>query len=282
MPSLGHVGVDVGGQGQVDHAADRGAGQVVGGEGQGAGAGAADQHVGTWPGRCASSDSGTARPPTAAASSWARARVRLTQVTVGAGRSRGTDGQPGHGAGPDDQHPLAGQRAALVGEQPVRHADQGASRAADAGLGLHPLADPERLLEQGVERGADGALTLGQRERVLDLAEDLALPDHHRVQAGGDGEGVGHRTLVEVDRAAGLQLGHRQPAGLGERVGGVGQRAVEAGDRGVDLGAVAGGQDHRLVDVLAGQQLVAELGRRPPRPGPARPGGRPRSTCGRR
>ena len=38
---------------------------------------------------------------------------------VGAGRGGGPGGQAGHGPGADDQHPAAGERAALVGQQPV-------------------------------------------------------------------------------------------------------------------------------------------------------------------
>ena len=82
---------------------------------------------------------------------------------VRAGRGGRTRGQPGHGAGADDQHPTAGQVAALGGEQLVRRGDQRAAGRADAGLGLDPLADPDGLLEQGVEDGADGALGLAQR-----------------------------------------------------------------------------------------------------------------------
>ena len=52
-------------------------------------------------------------------------------------------------------------------------ADQRLAGPVDAGLGVGPLADPQRLLEQVVEQPAGGVQLLRQRERVLDLAEDL-------------------------------------------------------------------------------------------------------------
>ena len=51
---------------------------------------------------------------------------------------------------------------------------------------------------------------------------------------------------------------------------------MEAGDRGVDLDPVAGGEDHRLADVRLADQAVedaGQVGRRPPRAAPAWPPG---------
>ena len=96
-------------------------------------------------------------------------------------------------------------------------------------------------------------------QRVLDLAEDLTLPDHQRVQTGGDREEVRDRTLVEVDRATVLQLGDTRLRPVRRVGGGVVEAAVEPGHRGVDLGAVAGGQHDRLVDVVRIEQRPGQL-----------------------
>ena len=194
--------------------------------------------------------------------------MRSGQGSVGAAdlrarRGGGPGGQTGHGARADHQHPATRELAAILGQQLVRRTDQRAPRAADPGLGLHPLAHPERLLEQGVQDGAHGAVVLAHGQRVLHLAEDLALPDHDRVEPGRHGEGVGDGAFVEVHRAAGLQVHHRQAGQIGERVGRIVQGAVEARHRRVELGAVAGGEHHRLIDVLGTDELIGEFGRGP-------------------
>ena len=75
---------------------------------------------------------------------------------------------------------------------------EGAARSM-LGLGVSALADAQRLLEERVERRPDGAVLLAEAQRVAGLAEDLALPEDHRLQAGRDAEEVGHRALVVVD-----------------------------------------------------------------------------------
>src|SRR5476651_2070122 len=64
---------------------------------------------------------------------------------------------------------------------------------ADLGGAAHFLGDREAALEQLVQIGAQAARLVGGADGVLDLAEDLRLAQHHRVQPGGDAEGVAHR-----------------------------------------------------------------------------------------
>ena len=79
------------------------------------------------------------------------------------------------------------------------HADQGRRSAVDVGLGVGALADPQRLLEEHVEGGSDGAELLAEPQGLAGLAEDLALADGHRVQPGRDLEQVRDRAVVVVD-----------------------------------------------------------------------------------
>jgi hypothetical protein len=52
----------------------------------------------------------------------------------------------------------------------------------------HFLGDRERALEQLVQRAAERARLVGLAHRLLHLAQDLRLAEHHRVEAGGDAE----------------------------------------------------------------------------------------------
>ena len=105
-----------------------------------------------------------------------------------------------------------------------------------------------------VEGGADGADLLAGAERLAGLAEDLALAERHRVEAGGDLEQVRDRAVVVVDVEV---RQHRLGALAGpvdEQPGDLLDAAVEAVDVGVDLEPVAGRDDRRLGDVLAARR----------------------------
>ena len=208
--------------------------------------------------------SGAARPAYSAASRSARSRVRLTTTTSAAPRrDDGRGGQPGHRAGADHERPACRRRRRPWRRGPVEGgADQGRRGAVDVGLGAGALADPQRLLEQHVERRADGAELLAEPQRVAGLAEDLALADGHRVEPGGDLEQVGDGAVVVVD----VEVRQHRLGGLAgpldEQPGDLLDAAVEAVDVGVDLEPVAGGDDGRLGDVLAGGDVVRSAWRR--------------------
>ena len=127
-------------------------------------------------------------------------------------------------------------------------------------LCVHPLADAQRLLRQLVQRPPDRARGVRGGVGGAQLAEDLRLADHHRVEPGGDGEQVLHgRTRVVHVEVLG-ELGQRQRGVPAQHGGDVGEAAVEGVDDRVDLDAVAGRQHHHLGDVAAAQHLVEQLG----------------------
>ncbi len=121
----------------------------------------------------------------------------------------------------------------------------------DAGLAAGPLAVAQGVAEQQVERGARRPFALGDLPRRADLAEDLALAEHGRVEPGGDLEQVGHRAVVVLAVEVRRELVDAEVAELAQEVADVGVGAVEALGDDVDLGAVARGQDHRLAEVVA-------------------------------
>ena len=90
-----------------------------------------------------------------------------------------------------------------------------------------------------MQQAAEGARRFGGARRLLHLAEDLRLADHHRIEPRGDAEGVAHRLLVGQGIEVLLQVRGaetmivRQP--LRELV------RFLPGD--IELGAVAGRED---------------------------------------
>ena len=118
------------------------------------------------------------------------------------------------------------------------------------------LADAERLLEEGVERRADGGLGLRAVQRLADLAEDLALAEDHRVQAGGDREQVRDGGVVVVHVHVLHELVPVEVGVLGEESRHLFDGAVEALGLHVDLDPVARGDDRRLGD---GRRLEGAL-----------------------
>ena len=117
---------------------------------------------------------------------------------AGSGARRDGHGQAGHRAGTDDDDVLAGEVAHVVGGPGERGLDQARRDPVDVGLGVRALAHAQGLLEQRVQRRADGGGVLADAQRLAGLAEDLALAEHHRVEAGRDVEEVGDGAVVVV------------------------------------------------------------------------------------
>ena len=122
------------------------------------------------------------------------------------------------------------------------------------------LATLKAWLKSGCRCGPDRLARLGQREGVLHLAEDLRLAEHHRVEAGGDAEGVAHgvarpgacraatRPSVEVDAALPAQVAERQRPRLARRLG-----------HAVHLHPVAGREHDHLAQHVARLQVAEQL-----------------------
>ena len=214
----------------------------------------------TGPAKAASSLSGIARASYCAARRIACSGVRLaTTIEAAPARDAVAHRQAGHRAGTDHEHVLAGEVADVLGRAGQRGGDDARSHPVDVGLGVRALADAQGLLEQHVERGADGAGLLADAQRLAGLAQDLALAEHHRVQPGGDVEQVRDRAVVVVHVEVRQHLVGRLAGALADHPRDRLDAAVEAVDVGVDLGAVAGGEHRRLGDVLALGDLADQL-----------------------
>ena len=95
--------------------------------------------------------------------------------------------------------------------------------------------------------------------RLAHLAEDLALADDHRVEPGGHAEQVRDRGVVVVRVEEVGELVGVDARRVGEEVAHVLHRRVEQRGVGVDLGAVARGEQHDLGEVLAPRERLERL-----------------------
>ena len=157
-------------------------------------------------------------------------------------------GEGCHGARAKDQRGLAAQVFGVEALQGLVEGEghHGGAGLVDIGLGVDALAGPQRGLRQRVDARADRALLRGGLVGAAHLADDLLLAYHHGIQAGGHGHqvlgrGVG---IAHVEVVAQLLLSHA--GNLGEHAHDFLHAGVEGVGDGVDLHAVAGGDDHGL------------------------------------
>ena len=221
------------------------------------GAGAADHDVGGGQLARAAPRAAAARPPSAAASSLGLfERAAAEDGGPRAAADQRSRGQLAHLARAHQQDVLVLQLAEDLARQLDRHVRDGHRVVADAGLRARPLGRGQRPVAQRVQGAAQRARLLRGVVGLLHLAQDLRLAHHHGLEAGRDAERVPDR------------LRPRQPVDASPSV--AGGAAVEAHEEGLDhlgrigrrsrafvrrrarpavhLDAVAGGEDHRLVE----------------------------------
>ena len=161
-------------------------------------------------------------------------------------------------AGADDQHPCAVEAAEDVAGQLDDGVAERHRAGGDPGLRARPPAGGDGGLEQSPQHRAGRPHVLGQRRRLLDLAEDLRLAEHHRSEAAGHRQQVARRLAVALDV---------EPPVLGRLRRPLDEDAGEAGAVGlfvvarhqVEFGAVAGRQQAGLGHLLARQQVDQRL-----------------------
>ena len=107
---------------------------------------------------------------------------------LGAGAVQVLRRQLAHLARADDHHRMALQRAENLARQFHRRVADRDRHLPDAGLRAHSLGDAESARENLFEQPADRAFGLGDRVGALELAQNLRLADHHRIEAGRHAE----------------------------------------------------------------------------------------------
>ena len=129
----------------------------------------------------------------------------------------------------------------------------------DAGFGAGTFPRLDGMTEQLRQELRGGAFVHRRFPCVTDLAEDLALADDHRVEAGCNGEEVRHRRVVVVRVEVLGQLVERSARVRREELGDVTDRGMEARAAGVDLRSVARREHDDLEQVLASGEIVQHL-----------------------
>ncbi len=172
------------------------------------------------------------------------------RLRVPGGEVRG--GEIDHLAGADQQQVLVGERRVdALGELDRRRGHRN-RRAADVGVASHVLRHRERALEKAVEDQAQSARRFGAAHRLLHLAENLRLAEHHRIEPAGDAKGVRDRAIlrqrvdIRMERLGGHPVEALQPA--------LDRRGFGGAE--IDLGPVAGRQNRRFLDARLRDQVA--------------------------
>ncbi len=192
------------------------------------------------------------------------------RIPVGHGQRPGTSAGKGrqreraHRPGSDHERRPARDSVRSQGEC---GADDALTGLVDAGLRVHALANPQRLLHQLMQQAASGVPLARRLVRLAELTQDLGLANHHRVEASRNPERMPRRIGVEVHVQVAREHADVDPGPLGEHRADVGQAAVERGHRGVHLDAVTGGQDDSFGHIRGAHEAGQELRGLVPRDG---------------
>ena len=163
----------------------------------------------------------------------------------------------------DHEHAPRVELPERAARQLDRHRRHRHPRAPDRRLGPGALASGERVAEQAVRDRPGGAFHQRELVRALHLTLDLRLAHNHRLEARRDAEQVpsGVHLARRVERAE--QLGGRD-ARLARQRGQRGALGIHRIARHeVDLGAVAGGDGHGLVDFRVRHEVAQHAGGSP-------------------
>jgi hypothetical protein len=152
-------------------------------------------------------------------------------------------GKLDHLARAHEQHALLADRGIDAFREQDCRRGHGHDARADLGLAAYCLRHRKSALEHLVQQPAQRAGGLRRAHGVLELPQDLRLAQHHGIEPARHAEGVFHRLLLRQLVKIGVELlALEAVVGCGPVDGG-----ARLGGRAIDLGAVAGGDDRRLL-----------------------------------
>ena len=155
----------------------------------------------------------------------------------------------GHLARAHEQHPLVVEPLKnATGEVGHRHARDRHPLPAKCRLRRDPLGGSQRCLKQARRERPRRAAILRDRPGLLHLRKNLWFPKHHAVETRRHAEQVAHDRIVMFAGEKRPERSGVDPATLGEKRHELfGRRCVDAVlSRGVELNAIAGGEEHAL------------------------------------
>ena len=165
-----------------------------------------------------------------------------------------------HLARADQERPLVAEILEDLLREIHRDPRHGDGAFGDAGLGPDALGGGERVLEEAGQDRAAGLAVDGGAVGVLDLAQDLRLAHDHRVEGRRHPQHVLHGLafgeFVEVVFEARLVAGACPSQVAPEERAQAMARSVEVARERHDLDAIAGGDQHRLVDLVGADELL--------------------------
>ena len=128
----------------------------------------------------------------------------------------------------------------------------------DLRLRPDPLARGERGLEEPVQHRARRARLPREAQRLPDLAENLALPERHRVEPRCDAKEVARRLRALPLEARAAERRGLEPSPLRDVPHHAIARVVTLCEKPVDLAAVAGRDDDALGDDARGRRAGSQ------------------------
>jgi hypothetical protein len=152
-----------------------------------------------------------------------------------------------HLAGPDEKHVLARDRRVDALRKLHRGRRHRNGARPDLGLCAHRLRDRERPLKKLVQDEAERAGGFRAFHRLLELAEDLRLAEHHRIETARHSKRVLHRLVLREMIEIRLELLGFHAVVVGEPA----HRGVRLDAAAVNLGPIAGRNDRGFFHPLA-------------------------------
>ena len=125
----------------------------------------------------------------------------------------------------------------------------------DVGLRAHHLGHRKSALKKLVEQQSERTGRFGGAHRALELAQNLRLAQHHRVEPAGDAKGVFDRKFLWQLIQMRFEVVDLELVKIGQPLHGL----PWFGGITVDFGAVAGRDDGRLFDRVAFDQVAQSL-----------------------
>ena len=172
----------------------------------------------------------------------------------------GLDNSSTEVTGTDEQdRPTCEGSSEFTGCHRHRRAGERRCSTSDGGLGADPLTGVDGGSEELIEDRACDVVLHGPLMGSADLTEDFGFAGNARFQSRSDGEEVARHVVVVGDGERRAERTRGETSTLGQDLGDLCHRIVEALNDGVDLGSQAGRDDHHFTNVGVAPEVGDDL-----------------------